>query len=384
MYINNSIKHNYSPFKIFLVILLIVFSGHPLVIFSPMVREYFQVITIFMLLVSALVYSRQHVMRKFALWIIPILFLMSYHFLFLSGVEPGTNIFILMKWFIGISILRCVGQDFDQLYVDIMSALALFSLVYFVYIQFFGFLPGIPYLANTDNVLLSGRSSILLYTQIPDEFDRNYGMFWEPGAYQGFLNLALLFLIRFEKSRKTMIQTLILVATIITTKSTTGYIVLAFMLYFLVKKYSSKSNVTKYFFLILLLLGTVFVYNNTDFMGAKIANKMSDYDDGSGRITDYKKYWNMLIAHPLTGNSFNSGVISGNGFFYLLVSTGILGLGYYLLTVYWNIKKQSSDSYALWFLICLVLLFQGEVFITHPLWMGLPLLCLSKNSYISR
>lgn len=54
---------------------------------------------------------------------------------------------------------------------------------------------------------------------------RNYGMFWEPGAYQTFLNLALLLEILKGKSNKRHILAFILAA--LTTVSTTGYLALA-------------------------------------------------------------------------------------------------------------------------------------------------------------
>lgn len=58
---------------------------------------------------------------------------------------------------------------------------------------------------------------------------RNYGIFWEPGAYQTFLNLALIFEI-FITENKSLRRGYIYILTIITTLSVTAYIAMAIIL----------------------------------------------------------------------------------------------------------------------------------------------------------
>lgn len=62
-------------------------------------------------------------------------------------------------------------------------------------------------------------------------FLRNQGPFWEPGVYQAYLNIALIFLLFSEVKRKQkIIDITILCITVISTISTTGYIVLGIIL----------------------------------------------------------------------------------------------------------------------------------------------------------
>lgn len=60
---------------------------------------------------------------------------------------------------------------------------------------------------------------------------RNSGVFWEPGAFAGFLILGMLFLL-YGKTQcgHAPAKMLVLVVTLLTTRSTTGYILLVFML----------------------------------------------------------------------------------------------------------------------------------------------------------
>lgn len=72
-----------------------------------------------------------------------------------------------------------------------------------------------------------GYSHFLLTT-------RNAGICWEPGCYQAFLNIALLFLLdgwKYREIEPSIKQLLVLIITIITTGSTTGLILLAIILF---------------------------------------------------------------------------------------------------------------------------------------------------------
>lgn len=69
--------------------------------------------------------------------------------------------------------------------------------------------------------------SFLIFNIITTAPNRNSGAFWEPGMYQGFLNFALLILATQTHIKKTdYIRAAIIVWAIITTYSTTGYLVL--------------------------------------------------------------------------------------------------------------------------------------------------------------
>lgn len=77
--------------------------------------------------------------------------------------------------------------------------------------------------------------SFIIFNIITNIPQRNCGIFWEPGMYQGFLNFAIMII--FLKSKYTkgdVIKVIILATTVITTFSTTGYIVLFLLIVLLI------------------------------------------------------------------------------------------------------------------------------------------------------
>lgn len=123
----------------------------------------------------------------------------------------------------------------------------------------------------TDIILNSGAGihlsrymdykSFLFFNIITTAPNRNSGAFWEPGMYQGFLNSALLLLATKTSIKKTdYIRAAIIVWAIITTYSTTGYLVLMciVVLYFykrLQNRLNYLADVILVFFLIYFILG---------------------------------------------------------------------------------------------------------------------------------
>lgn|GEM_PF-3818452 len=72
--------------------------------------------------------------------------------------------------------------------------------------------------------------NLFLYCINPAVMHRNCGIFWEPGAFQVFLNLSLLFVLFDKNASKRKAKIIILFITLITTISTTGYCVAALIL----------------------------------------------------------------------------------------------------------------------------------------------------------
>lgn len=113
-------------------------------------------------------------------------------------------------------------EQFIKSFNKVMYFLALYSLLIYALNIFipsvFSFAPLID-IRFGRNVLNLGFSVLLSNATIP----RNYGFFWEPGAYQTFLNLALIFeFFYYKKINRKHIGILIL--TIFTTFSTVGYV----------------------------------------------------------------------------------------------------------------------------------------------------------------
>jgi hypothetical protein len=119
--------------------------------------------------------------------------------------------------------------------------------------------------------------NILLMHFPPDFFMgliRNSGPFWEPGAFGGYLMLALIFntLLHHTLFRK---ENLIYLAAILTTFSTTTYLALLFftMAYFFI---GIKNPIIKWGSLIVFLLIAFISFQKIDFLGEKISKELRE------------------------------------------------------------------------------------------------------------
>ena len=155
-------------------------------------------------------------------------------------------------------------KNFTEIYVNIMLALSLISLFFYFFYYFFNFKIGIQLNdISTHNFLYHYRNEGI--SQV-----RNSGPFWEPGAFSGYLILALFFILRDLRNKKTTITSCILIATILTTRSTTGYIALAvIILIYLIQEGYFKFNKTNFlksfFFIFLFYLVTYYTFTEVQF-----------------------------------------------------------------------------------------------------------------------
>lgn len=150
---------------------------------------------------------------------------------------------------------------------------------------------------------------------------RNYGIFREPGVYQMFLMIALLFHVYYsEEIKKSHI--IVFISSIILTFSTTGYIALAFfVLLFLIKKNESFSdNKKKYIIIFLLIVGIIYMVTQTDLLSSNgmVFNKFSN----TKRTTMIARYSSIFANLEIWRKNpiFGSGLISVSEMFPILTN----------------------------------------------------------------
>lgn len=147
---------------------------------------------------------------------------------------------IVLLWF-SLAIVSIV--DYDRLmntYIKIMRFIALFSMICFMLAPILTALP-LPRMQTGDVSYVS-----LFFTNISTHNDRNYGPFWEPGAFQLYLNWAIFYELRNMKRFK-LSDIVIFVLCILTTKSTGGIVILAmmFIYYLLFAKHDIRDRKSK-------------------------------------------------------------------------------------------------------------------------------------------
>lgn len=119
-------------------------------------------------------------------------------------------------------------QDFVKIYLKIIIFLAISSLVIFLLLL----IDPNWYRAFPKTAGLTGLEYFNLFLYVVadhGEVSRNNSIFWEPGAFQAFLTLGLLFEVYLYKLRRSKNIVILSLATV-TTVSTTGYIILLLLL----------------------------------------------------------------------------------------------------------------------------------------------------------
>lgn len=145
---------------------------------------------------------------------------------FLNETEVNPKYFYTCFMYLLAFLVSCClsTQDFKKVFVDIISLLAVFSLIAFAISYVFPrAVYRLPRIINESNY---GYGN-MLFAVIPYKRAyvtmRSYGIFREPGVYQCFLNMNLMFLLEEEKPLKSWRFYITLLA-LLFTFSTAGYI----------------------------------------------------------------------------------------------------------------------------------------------------------------
>jgi len=214
--------------NILLVYILVFISGSVLYQVSS---EKYLVIAFLFVLLSWLIFSDRKLNDKFLVYT-------SIFAGFLLGISLYTGgslglvsvISTTMKLVLAYLVLKTVGDEFIETFVNVIVFLAAFSIFGYLvdtFLLFDGVIRKLPIVGD------NGYEGLLfVYRRYYAGWGRNASIFFEPGAYQGFLNAAI-FLLLFAKHRFSIFRrwasVVVLFVTLLTTTSTTGYLIFAVM-----------------------------------------------------------------------------------------------------------------------------------------------------------
>ena len=196
-----------------------------------------------------------------------------------AGDTLKEMIYPIITLFIALVFVSNVDSaTFRKAYIDVMVFLALYSIVvYLIYLAVPELIECMPVIVNSNG----GKAFNLIFAVVSQHaFMRSDGIFWEPGVYQTFLNLAIPMVI-FEN--KKYWKLIVLYVALLFTLSTTAYLVgLLNLVFILLNYYSKKKNgYFKAFFII--LLGIIAVIIAIPFMPKTI----NGVDFGINKITNF-------------------------------------------------------------------------------------------------
>lgn len=317
-----------------------------------------------------------------------------------------TMIGFLLRLFIGFSAVSLV-RDFLGSYVRVMAFVCSMSLVFHL-LAIMHVTVGIDIIdifSPVDSVVNPYRGfhfvvhNYIYYARIqpyhvPDPF-RNSSFFWEPGVFGAYILLGLVFLgglkARMPRSTYNYYLGAHLVA-LLTTLSTTGYLVLPVALLFHLDLESLRRRASRRLVALMcvpiLVAAGAYLWQR-DFIGEKIRHQWDSvkyreqgwYRTRFGAVIYDATY---VARRPLLGwglnektrHMFNAGenpIGIGNGLSDFTAKFGLVGLVTVLVSVWLGAANvyEGSRRYAFLFLLFFLLVLNGEHLLDYPAYLGL-------------
>lgn len=280
--------------------------------------------------------------------------------------------------------------DFLDAYIKTLAFIVVISFPFWILNQF-GF-----YGLDTGSSI---RRSLIFYTSFEYQFNlrltgspliRNSGVFWEPGAFAGYLILAIVFIA--FKNRKFQVgpykkEIILILLGLLTSQSTTGYI--TFMLILVIHSMQTY-NLGKIVIIPLMILVISLSYLNLNFLREKIdkefanTEQMSNNDISSGRFGAIKMDLQYIKSQPIIGNGWHVStryrfhpqvkdinIGHGNGMSNIIVIWGIPFFMFWLICTYRFARQVSQSAItASAGVFIIVLLLQGEQFLYYPVFLS--------------
>lgn len=198
-------------------------------------------------------------------------------------------------------------HDFDSfidMFIVIMRIIIVFSLIAFSLSRIISSIPFIPTITNSSG----NRFKFLFFTNVPVtswSYRRNWGPFWEPGVFQYYINLSILFSF-FRRRKGWYIDIIIFLLADLTTLSGAAILPLPFILLAYILNDESINENKRKFAIILSLVFFVFVLMSSgyfDEISAKITGMEGDSNSRGYRLGSMIANLKAAITHPLFGAS---------------------------------------------------------------------------------
>jgi len=282
-----------------------------------------------------------------------------------------TSIHYVLMISIAVMIVAICGKDFANYYTSIIFIYACISLICFI-LQTLGV--SIPYVGISTDAIEGGadvRVYSPVYTYLASGIPRNCGPFWEPGAYQGFLNLSLYFELTMLQVRDKYwkIRVIVLIAAVLTTLSTGGYITLFLILGLFFTSGSGMATWKKVSLLVVLLVVSIYSYISLDFLGSKIA---TDETRLNFSFPDYPDLLYELFGFGYDPESFHrSGLSSASSIFNLLRYVGVMGFFIFMMRMF----KNNAPKRFHYFLVVSCILMNEPFLSNATIWWGMAFVC---------
>jgi len=265
-----------------LIYLLVAFSGVPFFYRAKIIM----LIAAMVLPVCVFIYRKRKVHKFIIVYVIVALTIQCLQMLKYNYLPASTFMGLHLRILFAYTVLASVGKRSIAVYIHLLVGITLISLVFY----FLSYVPSFEtFMINRvapmfENPLIKTSAykvwpNVIVYTfnskgEGITFLLRNSGPFWEPGAFVGFLTIAILFETIRTGSLKTKPNRILMLG-LLTTLSTTGLVVLMFIITGFI--YVKMKLGGKLILIPLVLTLGIISFQSFDFLGKKIQSKMS-YD----------------------------------------------------------------------------------------------------------
>jgi len=295
----------------------------------------------------------------------------------------------MAKFMIAFMVCKELSGRFRYVYFKVMTFLAAISLVGFAVYVLTGFYIDLITIGQNHTWVLYG-----IRIETSKDYLRNCGAFWEPGAYAGYLCVGFaMFLDNLGNLWRTQKRSFIIcVLTLVSTLSTTGYVIFFMIMAWSLVLRGGRHWVKVVSFPACIVLALLAF--RLDFIGGKITTQVENaaqYDATSGEVY-WDRFgsmvfdWYYIKKHPIAGNGFifetrysdhlyldeeDMGGF-GNGFTGIMHSMGVLFMLFYLWKIYEFCPFNKWDRIA--YILIFIMALNCEQFMNYPLFLGYPFL----------
>jgi hypothetical protein len=371
------------------VTVLVLISGNPAVFVLPKQAVYIAALAFFIgawtRVGSPLRRSDGFVLAAFSV-------LSLFHLAVFGSDVLTTSAGFLVRLVIAMFAVRAF-EDFDDRYVDVMLGIAVISLLFHVPIQLNANLVDATAPLRVPIEGMLSRHIGIHNFMVPGEEGRNAGMLGEPGMFAGYIVLALI-LATVAGIKRRILTWLVLVVTLLSTRSTMGYV--AGVAACLLASYSIPARSRLLAFArgaalsIVFIAGAVLAYEQVEFLGEKIEHQWEEALEGT-EPSRINRFGNLLYdleyvqEHPIIGwsplpltrSSKDSAIEElvtgqGNGLSNFAVKFGVTGLALYFVLMYRGFKRRGANALlALGACVVIAMTLTGEPYLNGPAFMTL-------------
>lgn len=337
---------------------------------------------------------------RFNLWILYLLFIMIIQYLMFPSDAQLRHFFgRIIPFLIPFFVYKIVEDKFEGIYLKVLLFLVVYTLpIYLLTVLSPSFESFVRewtfkvYMA-IDPSFFENRAtySSIVYTYVRHtpgsfyNFQRNAGVFWEPGAYAMFLILGLV--INFYKNRRlNNVYGWFFTIALITTQSTAGYLAFFFVLLALqIKNRKSKTMIYSAFVLftfITIVSDAPFIRDKLGYELSTRGTSLSYAEGGVSRLNKVEKSVYNIFQYPLTGRGLLSKVQETrdieemDGFSILAVWTSIGMVGFFVYLIFFyrglsnrvNLYSPQMNYEKILLLLALFVVISGSGATLFPIW----------------